>query len=350
MQKSVPRDSNIELMRIVCIFLLVCHHYIVHGLYLSLSDQKYALFAQGITAVGKICIIAFLAVSSWYLSDKPFRSVRFAKTWMEVLFYSVTLAVLTSLLGRPFTPEEWFGVFLPIAGSSHGFASAYLAFYLLIPFLQKSVQQAGKKQLLGLVIALTYFQIIIKGIGYTIHYQQQLFSELQLFILVYFILVYLKRFPIHFLENKWIDLLITVTCWGIATVGPRIASDPGLFNSINADESGIFNIIGGIALMFFFKNIRIKPNRVINAVASTTFGILLIHDHNFFRYPLWREVLRVQDRFNSRYFLIWMGLTCLFVFCVSMVIDFARIYLLERPLFRIPKLNDFFDRVDRVWK
>ncbi len=348
MTESVKRDSNIELMRIVCIFLLVCHHYVVHGGYISISDGQYAFITQWIASIGKICFIAFLAVSSWFLSDKPFRSIRFAKTWLEVLFYSVSFAIVTALLGRSFTAGEWFSVFLPIAGNSHGFASAYLAFYLLIPFLQKAVQQANKKQMLFLIGALTYFQIITKGVAYIAHYQQYLFSELQLFILVYFLLVYLKRFPIKLLENKWIDLGIFVTCWCIMTIYPRIALKPGLFNSLNADESGIFNIIGGIALMLFFKNIIMKPNRIINAVASTTFGILLIHDHNFFRYSLWKDVLHVQDHFYSHYFLVWLVLTSLFVFCAAMIIDFARMRFLEKPLFRVKKINKFFEKIDQI--
>lgn len=335
MGEFTKRNSNFELMRIVCMFALICHHYVVHGGFLDPQNSSNRIVVLACLSIGKICFIAFLAVSSYFLADKPFKAERFVKIWLQVFFYSILFTGITQLLTGQITWRNAVSSLFPIIGNSHGFAAAYLAFYLVIPFLQKAIKEATRKQLLFLISILIYFQIISKGMGFIAQYQQYLYSELQLFILIYIIVVYLKRFPLPRLDSKLGGIALFAiswaTMWGIYILNERYPNPYiQFFFSINADESGIMYILGGIGLMMFFKNLSIKPHTTINYVASTTFGILLIHDHNFFRYPLWSKILHVQDGFGKGYFLFRMLIICLMVFITAMMIDICRINLLEK--------------------
>ena len=127
------RQSNFELLRIVCMIFLVAHHCCVHGGVLN-TDSPYRFFALIFLPIGKICFVAFVALSMWFLTEKSFKSSRFVKTWLEVFFYSVSFCLISFI----FIPRSKLGMIrgglaslLPITGNSHGFASSYLLFYLL---------------------------------------------------------------------------------------------------------------------------------------------------------------------------------------------------------------------------
>ena len=127
-QNTLKRDTNIELCRIICMLFVVLHHYVIHGGSFNLPvlnpNRIYSLF---LIPGGKLGFDCFLAISCWFLVDQEFKSKRFIKMWLLVWFYSVTFSIITFLMGGYFTFENWFSIFLPISGNSHGFASAYLS-------------------------------------------------------------------------------------------------------------------------------------------------------------------------------------------------------------------------------
>ena len=71
------------------------------------------------------------------------------------------------------------------------------------------------------------------------------------------------------------------------------------------DESSISNLVGGFALFFFFKDLKVKKMPMINFLATGTFGVLLIHDHNFFRSVLWKDILKTDLWYGSSKFVIY---------------------------------------------
>ena len=69
----------------------------------------------------------------------------------------------------------------------------------------------------------------------------------------------------------------------------------------------------------------------INKVASTTFGILLIHAHSdTVREWLWRDVLNVVGQQSSPYTYILAVLSVAGVFVVCSIIDYLRIAYFEK--------------------
>lgn len=51
-----------------------------------------------------------------------------------------------------------------------------------------------------------------------------------------------------------------------------------------------------------FKNMNIKYNKVINFIASSTFGVLLIHaNSNTMRQFLWKDICNVVGSYNSNF-------------------------------------------------
>lgn len=71
-------------------------------------------------------------------------------------------------------------------------------------------------------------------------------------------------------------------------------------------------------------------------MAKATFGVLLIHaNSDTMRQWLWKDTLQNTNYFDSQYLWIHALVSVLVIYLVCVAIDLVRIYMLERPLFRM---------------
>lgn len=348
------RDSNIELLRIICMFMIIMHHCVVHGGSFNMDDGTNKWIALFFVPGGKIAFDCFLAISAWYLVNQKFRMERFLKVWTEVLFYSVAFSIIAYIMGTPFNIRNWFSILFPIAGNSHGFAASYLMFYLLTPFLYKMTQGLNQKQSKWLLILIFYAEVMTQMIGNISQYSQPMFSELLLFILCYIAAFYYKNWPIRIMKSKLKPFLIFTIIWIVRYIVwifyikyPENQILIYLY-VISGDESSIFNLVAGFCLFFAFKNIKVKNSKFINKIAQTTFGILLIHDHNFFRYVLWKDIVHAQDWYYVTDFVVRIIAISFIIFIICSVIDYIRANLLEKPIMRNKKIQDICFSVNQM--
>lgn len=345
-ENKTIRQSNFELLRIICMLMLVAHHCCVHGGILQ-TDSPNKYFALIFLPVGKICFVAFLTLSMYFLCEKQFKAERFIKTWLEVFFYSITFCVLSFI----FVPRSTISMIqggvsalLPISGNSHGFASTYLLFYLLLPFVKKSVDGLEQKPLKFLIVILFYAQILEQIIMKFTRWVMPIYSLPTLFLFFYTFLLYLKRYSIRVLENKFFTGMIVILVWAFVYVTNYMAFKNGnryltFLNSFTVDESSLLYVIAGIALFFFFKEINIPQSKLINKIATCTFGVLLIHDHQFFRYALWQKIVKTQEWYYSDKYILYFVLVTLCVFITCSVFDFLRQITIEKLIMKSKLVN-----------
>lgn len=337
------RNSSLELLRIICMILLIGHHFSVHGGLLNLDISEYPipkLIGLIFLPVGKICFITYIAISMYFLVDGWAKFSRFLRCWMEVLFYSVTITIIDYALGGAVRIRDFISSFFVMTGNSHGFAASYLLFLLLYPFLRKLTAKITINQARYLLIVFFFAQIVSQVLYAITGYDQPVHSELTLFIFCYFLSLNLKRSNLLILNSK-------IFCGGVIIVIYSLlffltASSGGagqlgkLIISMNKDESGLLYIIAGYALFYLFLNIRIPYSSFINTVARGTFGVLLIHDHNFFRHIFWNEVIRTENTFASAYFIL-----CFLVLTVSIFISLSVIDLMRQKLMEDALMNNY---------
>ncbi len=185
MQGEKIRKSNIELLRIVCMLMLIAHHYVVHGGAIGISEHTMnRTIAMMVLPAGKICFNCFVAISTWFLVNSKFKATKFLKVWFQVLFYNLVVLAGVQIIGGAesgITYRQWIGAFLPIIGNSHGYAAAYLAFYLSLPFLEMVKIKINKNQLILFISILSLTQLGTTAIGPVIGYTQPMPSEILLF-------------------------------------------------------------------------------------------------------------------------------------------------------------------------
>lgn len=82
-----------------------------------------------------------------------------------------------------------------------------------------------------------------------------------------------------------------------------------------------------------FINMKVPQNKFINTVASSAFGVLLIHaNSNTMRQWLWKDICRNVEVFSSPYLYIHTLLVPVSIFAVCIIIDQFRLRFLERPI------------------
>ena len=145
-----------------------------------------------------------------------------------------------------------------------------------------------------------------------------------------------------FTTNYKYGLLITVGVYFFYIICIIVFDYAGKYNphlgkyaTYGAEENSIFTIVCAVSLFCCFKNLKIKNSKYINYFAQSMFGVYLVHDNNYVRYFLWREIFKSNEKIYSRYFVLYSIGIIFLVFCCSVFIDiFRREVLVKRVLLK----------------
>ena len=347
---KTERESNIEVLRILCMFFIILHHYAIHGGAVSMDYCSNKLVAYFFIPAGKICFNVFLAISMWFLVDQKFKVSRFLKMWMQVFFYSVSLTVIVLIITDSLSIKNLISSLLPIAGNSHGFAAAYLLFYLFFPFLQMLMDKLSKRKAMLFILLLFYAQLGSQIIGIINNYTQNFASEIGLFVFSFALSYYFKKWPPAFVNDKLFNLalfggiyLLVFEANCMTNLWEHKADIFAWVLNLSNGESSILMIAAGYSLFFLVKNIKIKNYKFINKIATYTFGVLLIHDHNYFRTFFWDSIVNSKTWYYSSFYIVRVIIMGIVIFYVCSIIDYLREKIFERIIIK----NYFFKIIEK---
>lgn len=98
---------------------------------------------------------------------------------------------------------------------------------------------------------------------------------------------------------------------------------------------GVFVPLCGIAIFILFLSLPDFYSNIINTIASTTFGVYLIHDSGIARQLIWNNILHVGRQFEDGYFLAYAIISILLVFVMGALLDWTRKRYIEPLQFKI---------------
>lgn len=117
-------------------------------------------------------------------------------------------------------------------------------------------------------------------------------------------------------------------CEGRAFINP---------NHLTEDSNKLLALVIGCLMFLVFRNFKIGYHKWINLVASTAFGVLLIHAANDgMRTWLWGDLLNVPGLYVRPFgvMVAYAVLTPICVFVICSLIDYLRIRFVERPIMK----------------
>ncbi|WEV73874.1 acyltransferase [Bifidobacterium sp. ESL0798] len=309
------RNLNVEVLRIVAMFLIVACHGILHIHWMLNVDQgftfkpgwRYAL-SYLVVQYGQVGVTIFFIISGYFLVTKKFNWTRIFKTWFQMFCYSLLILAVIALVAAFAKPGGIVPLFqgdnlvttlvwnfFPFLYDSYWFITAYIAMLLLLPFLNCLFDNLQEKYINALIMLLALFSIWILFFGRVSPWDNVTYAILG-YLIGGWIRNYSKNHP-RMLQTKYLIVAILLSTAGMAA-----------FNYISANGSHLVGLLGWqsqtkqgiqilpmiVAAAVFILVDRINmsgmPKILRNFVlklAASTFGVYLLHENMFLYRLIW---------------------------------------------------------------
>lgn len=342
------RQSNIELFRIITMMLIVAHHYVVNSGLTVVDGPIYAdplswrsLFLLIFGAWGKTGINCFVLITGYFMCQSKITLKKFAKLLLEIMFYRIVINAIFWFSGyEQFSLVGFVKVIIPVRTISTGFTSAFILFYLLIPFLSILVQHITERQHIMLIVWCGFVYVFLgtipKLFSVTMNY-------VSWFSVLFVIASYIRLYPKKAFDNTrlWAVLTTVFVLLSVLSVVAcmwlRVKMNIGIgAYSFVSDSNTFLALALGLSSFMLFKNLKIGYSKAINSIAASTFGVLLIHaNSDTMRQWLWKDTLDVVGHYGSKFMPIHAIGSVLAIFIICTIIDQIRIRIIEKPFSRI---------------
>lgn len=323
MDKQIIRDSNFELLRIILILMIICHHYLIHGEALKvLKPLDFNFYPAYIfESLFIIAVNCFILITGFFQINKKYRFKKIIDLWVQVFFYSVFISLMFWIFKfKPITIESIIQMLFPIITGRWWFITTYVMLYCFSPFINIALNHMEKNTHNKLLLVLAFFFIILPSFRPNITYFHDNGYSIYNFIFLYSLGAYIRKYnisyEINFLYAYFFCSLFTFLIAVFIYVINKNNISSFYYNFIPVELSAIF-------LFMFFKKIELR-SVVINKVSASVFGIYLISDDPFIREILYSKILHCADYYYSPFFLLHIAVSLIGIFILCLIIETFR--------------------------
>ncbi len=328
---SQKRSSNIELLRIVSMFLVLLAHYIPNRTLPTSntleSDVLGTLFNLELRSISFVCVNCFILISGYFGIHWKLKS--FTNLIFQILFWSIICSILVFIVEGRDIFKYLFSDIL-----SRWFVVSYIGLYMMAPMINKFIEAVTRRELGLFILAFYLFSTIFGYVGKAIDFNEGM-SVISLMGL-YLIGAYLRKNQEGiFNYSKYVYLgiyfLAGFIMVGIAALALKVG--------ITASPYGYLNpiiIIESAALFLFFQKLDIGSISWVNWIATSAFAVYLIHSDCAIN-PYYQGMCKYIESHYSLSFLYAL-VFMVGVFVVSVLADKVRIWVYKYTVQRWLKL------------
>ena len=329
MDRVVRRDSNFELLRIVSMLFVLFHHLIYYSNFrIGQIFQFNDFILTAFESAGKLGVSLFVMITGYYkIKSKDVKISKLVGLELQVLFYSIGIFVLFMLFSnKSFILGDIPKIFLPNISKSYWFFSSYFILCLFIPYLNKLVNNIDKKEYMRLLIIGFIFLILIPSVviynsiiseGVYLYYYYLVGGYIRLYCNdIKGGIKYLIGFSILYL----FIILMTMFLGRLSYSNDILLQYVWTYTKLRS----ILVFLSALCLFIFFKDLKLGNNKIINLVASTSFGVYLFHEHPFVRELLWGSLFTFDKLLNSNNIFITGIVIAILIYIIGFIIDLIR--------------------------
>lgn len=346
------RNLNLEILRIISMFMVVVLHFLLHGkvletLSLELSITNFFIFLLETLSIAAVNI--FVLISSYFLIDKSFKISRIIKIYAKMYIISAIIGMIFLLTNQiPFNLKNILAIFFPFLTQKYWFVNAYIMLLTLCPILNKLFETLSKKEYQVLCILLLIYNSVIPLLiksPVTLNTGNSVIW----FINLYLIAGYLKKYPIVLSKTK-ILLTYGVNSLLLTAIVTFFYKYKGISGAMHFYRyNSIFVLTSSVLLFLLVINIKKKYNskkaNIITFLSTSTFAVYLISDNSFIRNVLWTSWVNTLKYRETWYYGLYLILICSIIYLLCILIDKIINKILVDPVLTKEKLDNLDKKI-----
>ena len=264
MPGKTARSSNLELLRILCMLLIIGDHLTGQG---GIADYTTLPSSFAFCLIGcgsRIACSVFILIGGWFLCEQQYKTRRPLSLWLSLWLYTVPVTLLCRLGGLDVSLGALRWALFPASTRQLWFISDYLLLLLCVPLLNRLLhglpRTAHRGVLAVLAVPLLVYPTLFAENGLT-------GDTAWMFLYEYLLIAYLRRYPdnrlTRLLQRRCAALLLglglpLVNAAVRAVLEMRGLTDGKAFQYIAYYRTALGalpNLLAALALFYLFKGL-----------------------------------------------------------------------------------------------
>ena len=338
MPGKTTRSSNLELLRILCMLLIIGDHLTGQS---GIADYTTLPSSFAFCLIGcgsRSAFSVFVLIGGWFLCEQPYKTRRPLSLWLSLWLYTVPVTLLCKLAGLDVSWGALRWAAFPASTRQLWFISDYLLLLLCVPLLSRLLRGLSRPAHRGLLAVLAVPLIVYP----TLFGENGAVSDTAwMFLYEYLLIAYLRRWPdnrlAHLLQHRAAALGLGLGLPLLNTILRAVLETRGLTDGKAFQYMAYYrtalgalpNLLAALALFYLFKGLDLGCVRWVNALAGTTLGVYILHQVPAFRGFLWNGLLQAEAQHGSVGYTL-LAILAVFLGCAA--VDALRTALVMRPL------------------
>ncbi len=309
------RDSSIELLRIIIMFMILLLHanFLAFGLP---QDYSFMSFSRSLAEAFTLTPVnIFVLITGLFGTHFSIRKI--VSLVYQVVFCVVPISIILVSCGILDFDYRYF-VF-----HKYWFINAYIGLLAITPILNVAAEKFTKKEFKSFLIIFYVIAFIGSLIG-LVGVEIAGGCSLLWFMFLYLLGRYVKMYD-PMLTKKQLILIICISC---------LCNGLAIFLLRSFDYVGPFITVQSVSTLLLFKKFTLR-SKLVNKIAVSVTMVYLINLHP----ALWsmeqKLLFLMNQRFSIPVFLLYVVLFCFVIFIIAIIYDRLR-------LFTWNKLNSTF--------
>ena len=299
-------------------FMIICFHCSFHGKFLRGGYNEYII--NIFNMFGELGVNCFVLISGYFYDRSHFKIKKFFDLIIQTWFYVIIGIVIAKLVFNQdiiSLIKDWL---FPIIRDKYWFVTCFILLYLFQPFFCKLINVLTNKQLRQMVILmLTIWSIIPSFMG---KIEDYLYFNRFIWVTVIFFVGALinKNSGRICLRNSitlFIITLVALMAFIFVFTKLGISRIPGNYWW---PANSMVQVVMSVSLFCIFVKMRMQNKKIINYVASCTFGIYLLHD-GVLRNILWDDIFNTYLFGTNCRVMAGIIISAIIVFLAGIIVD-----------------------------
>ena len=264
MPGKTTRSSNLELLRILCMLLIIGDHLTGQS---GIADYTTLPSSFAFCLIGcgsRIACSVFVLIGGWFLCEQPYKTRRPLSLWLSLWLYTVPVTLLCKLAGLDVSWGALRWAAFPASTRQLWFISDYLLLLLCVPLLNRLLRGLSRPAHRGLLAVLAVPLIVYP----TLFGENGAVSDTAwMFLYEYLLIAYLRRWPdnrlAHLLQHRAAALGLGLGLPLLNTILRAVLETRGLTDGKAFQYMAYYrtalgalpNLLAALALFYLFKGL-----------------------------------------------------------------------------------------------